>query len=352
MILKKCGKMKSNIYKKIIFYIILIALFSVILFIIGEFGLRLLGFTPDNPDRKDLIKVTPGGKYFMADDYLGYTHIAGKFRIFLPHNYSFITTHDSATLRITHPEEMNNSYANKEKIWIFGCSCTHGWSINDWETYPWRLQEKCREYEIINYGVSGYGTIHSLLLLQRDLKKKIKPRIVILAYASMHDARNTLSASRRKAATAYNFLGTIVQPYAELANARLIIHKPCNVTYHRPPFNTKSALIHFIERAFNALQARFSDSHTVTKAIIEEMNRLCIQNHITFIVAGINNDKRTTEMLSYCNNMKILTVDISIDNKSGKYTNEPYDPHPNALANHIYADKIFKFLTTHRLLFQ
>ena len=338
-------------FKKILFYFLFILISLILVFIVGEIGLRLIGFKPDNTDPRSLVRVEPGGKYYRADDYLGYTHVAGKYRVFLQYNYSFITTHDSNTLRITHPIIQDSAYAAKDKIWIFGCSITHGWSINDWETYPWRIQQDFPSYEVINYGVSGYGTIHSLLQLKRNLAIKKKPRIVILAYMSMHDVRNTLTANRRKAATVYNFLGPICQPYASLdKSGKLVIYKPVDVVYHPVPLNTVSALIHFLERAFNALEARFSNSHEVTRALISEINDICVQNNIVFILAGVDGDSQTREMLGYFKKKGVNTIDISIDNKSGKFNNLPYDAHPNGLANAIYARKLEDFISQHKLL--
>jgi hypothetical protein len=338
-------------YKKFLFFLIFIFILLITIGLVGEIGLRLLGFKPDNADPRSLVRVEPGGKYYRADDYLGYTHLPGKFKVYLPGGYSFITTHDSNTLRVTHPINEDSEYSSKDKLWILGCSVTHGWSINDWETYPWHLQQAFPGYEVVNYGVSGYGTIHSLLQLKRDLALKKKPKIVILAYMSMHDARNTLTANRRKAAIVYNFLGPVCQPYASLdKNGQLGISRPVDVVYHKVPFNTVSALIHFLERAFNILEAKFSNSHELTRAIITEMDEICKKDSITFILAGLDNEPLTKEMLQYFHGKGTLTIDISVDNKSGKFSNLPYDAHPNGLANAVYAQKLGEFIRKNRLL--
>jgi hypothetical protein len=337
--------------KKFLFFLVFIFLLLLAVGIVGEATLRLLGFKPDISDPRSLVRVVPGGKYYRADDYLGYTHLPGSFRVSLPTGYSFQTTHDSNTLRITHPSEEDYQYSPKDKLWIFGCSVTHGWSINDRETYPWKLQKDIPGYDVVNYGVSGYGTIHSLLQLERDLKTKRKPKIVILAYMSMHDARNTLTASRRKAATVFNFLGPVCQPYASLdKNGLLVISRPVDVVYHKVPFNTVSALIHFLERAFNTIEAKFSNSHEVTRAIISEMETVCRKDSIVFILAGIDNDRLTHEMLDYFRGKGVLTIDISLDNRSGKFSNLPFDAHPNGLANTLYAQKLADFIKQKNLI--
>jgi len=338
-------------FKKFLFFLIFLLILLLVMGIAGEIGVRLFGFKPDLADPRSLVRVVPGGKYYRADNYLGYTHLPGRYTVYLPGGYSFITTHDSNTLRVTHPIYEDPQYAPKDKLWIFGCSVTHGWSINDRETYPWRLQQAFPGYEVVNYGVSGYGTIHSLLQLKRDLAEKKKPRVVILAYMSMHDARNTLTANRRKAASVYNFLGPVCQPYASLdKNGRLVISSPVDVVYHKVPFNTVSAFIHFLERAFNTIEAKFSNSHEVTRAIIQEMYDMCKKDSITFILAGLDNERLTNEMLEYFHKQGILTIDISVDNRSGKYSNLPYDAHPNGLANAVYAHKLGEFIRKNNLL--
>lgn len=198
--------------KKTSFYVIYLLILAVIFVSGTEVILRLKGIMPWQKSEVS-IQVDPGGKFFRRHPTLGYTHIPGRFIVTLSSGYSFNVTHLPNALRITHPIDSNKEPKRKEEIWVFGCSYTHGWSISDEETYPWLLQKQFPEYDVINFGMSGYGTIHSLLQFRDALKTKT-PKVAILAYARFHDERNTFSRTRRKEIVPWNKLGPLVQPYA------------------------------------------------------------------------------------------------------------------------------------------
>jgi hypothetical protein len=342
------NKTKSavSLKKKIIFILFNLCLMFVILFMAGEVYVRFKGHKPLKKYRPDIL-VEPGGKYFQKDEDLGYTHLPGTFKITLKKTYSFVTTHRQDTLRITHPVEQDPLYAPKEKIWILGCSITHGWSVNDNETYPWLLQEKLPQYEVINFGVSGYGTIHSLIQLQRALKTMPKPKLVILTYASFHDTRNTFSRLRRRIVSEWNFLGPLTQPYASLdPQGKLVIHHADRVVYSPWPLARISALVNYLEEKYIAYESVRVPHHAVSRALVKRINDICREHGITLIVAGIkeNNRKSMKDMLTFCGKLKIPHVDIAVDLDQKKYNNLPIDGHPNALAHRIYAEKLFSFL--------
>src|SRR5262249_14741076 len=144
----------------------------------GELILRARGFTPWQADPKvDLIRVEPGSKFFQKHPVLGYAHIEGRFNITLrglsptkKNELQFTATHLPNTLRITRPLDTYTSSDDREEVWIFGCSFTHGWSVNDDETFAWLLQKRFPEYNVVNFGVSGYGTVHSLLQFRDALR--------------------------------------------------------------------------------------------------------------------------------------------------------------------------------------
>src|SRR6185503_2200430 len=121
----------------------------------------------------------------------------GQLRLTLMNDYSFRVTHLSNGLRITHP--LADPIAeNRDQIWIFGCSFTHGFGVNDDGTYPWILQSRLTGYEIVNFGTDGYGSVQSLIQFEEALQAGRKPALVIVAYASFHDMRNAMTRLWRK----------------------------------------------------------------------------------------------------------------------------------------------------------
>jgi hypothetical protein len=319
--------------------------FSALLALVGaEVALRWLGYQPWQV-KEVKITVEPGSTFFAKHPTLGYTHLPGQFKVTLPDGYSFRVTHLPNTLRITHPLDTYPLELSKAEIWIFGCSFTHGWTLNDEETYPWLLQEQFPEYEIVNFSVSGYGTLQSLLQFQEALGERPQPRLVIVTYASFHDQRNTLLRLRSKEIVPWNKLGPIVQPYATLDSAGKLSYAMADMTYREFPLMRTSALMNLIETTYDyKVEDAFYQSHEVTKAIIREFHRQAKAQGIELVVAGLLADRLTADTLASSRGQGISTVDISVDLSLRANRNLPHDPHPSPAANQQYAQKLESFL--------
>jgi hypothetical protein len=302
---------------------------------------RFKGFKPFTV-AKIQTTVEPGGRFFTNHPTLGYRQLAGEFRVTLISNYTFKATHGADSLRITHPPRPTNS-APRPEIWVMGCSYTHGWSLNDEETFPWLIQAKLPQYEVVNFGVNGYGTLHSMIQFQEFLKTRSKPAVVVVAYAAFHDERNTFVRSRRKAVVPYNQLGLLQQPYARLGSDGQLQHFLEPVEYAEFPLMRYSAFINFIEEKYDLLEERRVRSQQVTRAIVREFAELCRSKGVQFVVAGITRD--AMPLLDFCRDQKIPCVDIAVNLTIEGMRNNPYDDHPSARANREYAEKLEGYLT-------
>jgi hypothetical protein len=289
-----------------------------------------------------LILVEPAKPYYRADAALGYLPVPGAFKVTLPGPYSFTVTHGQNGLRITHPLESQPG-SEKREIWIFGCSFTEGWTVNDQETYPWLLQKQIKNYELVNFAVSGYGTLQSLIQFREALKSGQKPAVVVLSYASFHDRRNTLARSWMKTRMTYGpsvYLSDVKLPFMKWsANQEpQLLYRP--IAYQEVPLARYSALANTLDETLNRIVDTTYHSHEVSKALIDDFAELCKANQIQFIVAGITNDAATAEMLEYCKSRGMTTADISVNLNIKSNTNLPYDNHPSALAHQQYAQKL------------
>ncbi len=334
-ILKRQPLEKGQTYFfSLIFYgIVTMAFFS-----IAEFGARFRGITPWNVPTDVNVRVEPGGSFFSTHPRLGYTHLPGQFTVTLPAtSYSFHVTHLDTTLRVTHDLRTYDPEQRKDEIWIFGCSFTHGWSLNDEETYPWLLQERFPQYEIVNFGVNGYGTLQSLLQFQEALTQKNPPKTAIIAYAPIHDQRSTFLRIWQKNVAAWNQLDALAYPYARVNREGKLVSSLAKVEFREFPFMRNSAFAHFIEQTYNRLEERWYDSHQITKAIIKEFAELAEKHHVTLIVAGIIAHQNTEDMLEYAASLGAITGDVSVDLNIRENTNLPHDGHPSASANVQYA---------------
>ena len=290
----------------------------------------------------------PAGPYYALNSTLGYLPNAGKTNVTLPGPYSFTITHLPDGTRITHPLETYPGKPKKE-IWIFGCSLTEGWTLNDQETYPWLLQKKFSDYEVVNFGVAGYSTVQSLIQLREALLKRKKPILIVLAYASFHDQRNTLTRAwvkTRVTSGAAHYLGTVNLPYMAWSNDRQPELRYQPLEYREVPLARYSALANLLDSTYDRLVETTYHSHDISRKLIEQFYDLCKANQIDFVVAGIFSDASTREMLDYCRSKGIPATDISVDLRIRENTNLPYDDHPSALANLEYERTLESFLCT------
>ncbi len=78
----------------------------------------------------------------------------------------------------------------KKRILIIGDSYTFGFQVRDEETYPQILLTRfLPKYEVINWGVPGYGTDQQVLLYERE-GKIFQPDLVILGFFTRDVFRN------------------------------------------------------------------------------------------------------------------------------------------------------------------
>ncbi|MDP3920784.1 MAG: SGNH/GDSL hydrolase family protein [Candidatus Omnitrophota bacterium] len=314
-------------------------------FLVAEVAVRLFGQRPWKPSRgKRAWRIEPEDTLYAKDAKLGHTHLAGKHRAVSNRDpsHSFILTHGSDTLRVTSPPERTPQHDTRSEIWIFGCSYTHGWGINDWETYPWLLQERYPEYHVINFGVTAYGTIHSLIQFEQRIASGRKPACVVLAYSGRHDMRNTMSRHMSKKITAVNALGALVEPHAYFSADGKLSYEARLVEYKPWPLMRYSAFIHTLEEMFTRWEMSLHRNHEVTLAAIRRFREIATHLGSPFVIAGIYrvraNMRRTLE------SDRFLKVNISVDLGDPKNNCRPYDPHPSAAANRVYADKLSAFL--------
>lgn len=330
--------------KKLFFYFASLCLGVACSLVLAEVGARLLGYRPWTVQPAD-IRVEPGGRFFAHHPTLGYTHLPGEFRVTLAGTYVFKATNLENSLRVTRPLKSYNADRRAPEVWVFGDSVTYGWSVNDEESYPWLLQEKLPDHAVVNFGVSGYGNVHSLIQFREALQKAARPpKVVVMAYASWHDVRNTFIRARRKMLVSSRSLGPVNQPYSRLsADGKPEIFMD-TVEYREFPLMRYSALMHAIEEAYNSYEERHARSHEVTKAIFKEMIELCQAHGIEAVVAGLTSDATTKSMLAYCEGQGARTLSIYVDRHLKENNNLPYDSHPSALAHRRYAEKLEAFL--------
>lgn len=309
----------------------------------GEIIVRLAGYRPWASADVGYA-VEPGGRLFQLDSVTGYAHRAGRYHITFRDGYAFTVTHAPTTLRLTHPPDSTPAGAGRrDEIWIFGCSFTHGWAVNDSDTYAWRLQSALPAYEIVNYGVSGFGEVHMLRRFQAELARGAAPRAVVLAYGSFHDIRNTAGRGHRKVAVRYSRLPDMRLPMARLDDSRRLVVSMPVLEYAAVPLARWSALTNLIDDRYNAWEQRRLENAAVTRALIEEFARTARAHGVPLLVAGLDSSRATATLLAALRELGIAAADIAPP-RGRQYTNLPHDGHPSPLAHRLYAERLARAL--------
>lgn len=326
--------MKENARE--IFFAILLLTTSLAL---GEGLLRLIGLRPHT--LKVPAIISQPAQALIPHPDLGLSLNPGNYQVQINQHLQYQCTHLLDSTRST-----GSTMTGEKKVFLLGCSFTYGMGVSDSLTFPYLLQKEFPNWQILNYGVPAYGSLQSLLQLQKQLESGRQPNLVVLNYASLHDSRNKLSPAQQKywreALNGVRQLPYIAQvPRGEALDIQYL---SVDEMKKRWKWSAHFALLHLLEQVSDHILDGFEDKHLISQKIILKISNLCRANHIPFFVTGISNDAVTEQMLTFCGEHQIPTLYFGVDMADKKYNLSPYDSHPNALAHQIYAEKLGDFL--------
>lgn len=274
---------------------------------------------------------------------------------------SYTETLDNNYFRITKPLTSYINYYKKPIIALLGCSFTNGSFVEDSCTASYLLQNHLKSHNIINAGKGGRGTIEALKQLKYITN--IYPgnvKYAIYNYASFQEMRNVknqlwlnnfknMSSNTICTINKKTLLDTILYwekfEFCRLKNNKIDIYTCKNVKEDNNFFNNlyiRNACI----KLYGNLELKYKNKefHEVTCYLLLEMQKVCIQNGIKFIVCGITDDAETNKIYSFCKSNGIHNEKMNIDFGNPKYTFMPVDGHPNLLGHQIMAKRLLNIL--------
>lgn len=325
-----------------IFILFAILLVSAVIILTGEVAVRIAGYHRWKEQGRENILVQPGGRLYQQDPIVGYKPIPGRYEVIYP-THSFNVTHDSSSRRITGPQSDRKD--DRPEVWIFGCSFTYGWSLNDEDTYPWILQARKPDVKVQNYGVPGYGNVQALAAFVAALERSpSKPALAIFTYSGFHDERNMFLRSRSKSLASWASFGVLSQPFASLDSKGRVRYQSKELIYRPWPLMKWLATVHFLEVMYNnRIEPFFLRPHDLAKAVVSDMAKRCVEAGIPFAIAFLDKRADTEDMMKYCSSNAIPIIDMRVDYSDPAFMNLPYDPHPNRRANEVYAQRILEY---------
>ena len=157
--------MRVGLSKKIItiFFAVVISLLAT------EILLRIFG---TGPWKNVLINDSVTEKLiYTPDSTLGWKAKEGSY-LLLPTNPKGKQFH----LTIGKDGQRKTGENNKDvdgEILVIGGSFSLGWGVNDEDTFSSKLQKKYTNFKVYNFGQGGYGSVQSLLLLEKQIPGKL-----------------------------------------------------------------------------------------------------------------------------------------------------------------------------------
>ena len=232
------------------------------------------------------------------------------------------------------------------EVLVIGGSATQGWAVDDTETFSWFLQKKLNNLKVKNYGVGGYGTYQSLLLLENIMENNNVTQYVIYGFVKQHEVRNIAHGSWLHLLTKYSKRDHLELPYASLdKNNKLVKNPP--VQYINLPFRKQSAFVAKLEKKIMNMKSVLRDHNKtkITQGILLEMKKISELNESKFVFVFLHSNPEILNSYSnFLKKNKILFVNCSYpETREYQVENEG---HPNEKLHKLWAnciyDQIFK----------
>lgn len=336
--------------KSVLFY----SVYALLLFFpLLELSLRILQYQPyqHTPFR---IASQPAF-CILPHDHLGFSLNPGMYDVRINHGLQYRVSHGADSLRINHDPSVSD---HLPKLFMMGCSYTYGIGIDDKQNSSYLLQQYIPSYHIQNYAVPGYGTVQSLLQLQKAVETGNIPEIVIVNYADFHDDRNALTPQFRKTLNIgfersnpqlSSLMGRSKIPFLTssqaLSNPFEIKWEDWGSVYHNWPWREHLSSVNFLQDMSDKLTTYRQDPKSYTIYLFQQIHQICQAHNIRLIVAGLTSSPSTHRTLSQLDKMGIETIDISLDLTNCMFNHFPFDSHPNALAHRIFGRRLYQHLS-------
>jgi len=328
--------MHNTLFKKL--SLILISfVFSLILV---EFFLRILGFTPWTyiPSKNQ--------KMFDFDQNIGWKSKEGVYDIIASEEYKI----KKVLTVLNNGNRYSGEGSGDQQIIIVGGSFTQGWGVNDNETFSYKLQKKLKNFNVKNYGQSGYSGVQSYLLLKELLQESKNPRLVIYAFIDHHEYRNVARGEWLEMLLKYSKTGHANSPKVPFATLNkkneLVFHEPSG--YLQLPLREQLSFVPIIEKTImkHTTKKRKKQQKEVARQVFLEMKNISKEFNSKFLMVNLKSNIIEYESFFKKNNISFVDCNLSLTENyliKGDY-------HPNNKAHTIYSKCINDYINKEKLL--
>jgi hypothetical protein len=221
--------------------------------------------------------------------------------------------------------------AGDKTLAAYGCSHTFGTALSAEETFCSLLQGMFPKWRVENHGTGSYGSTQSLIQLRRDTRWE-PADYVTFCWIPSHLIRNVAEISWLQ-----GLMKNMSREIREGRYPRAALDGDGNLDLRWTRFPRWELM------GLDLTDFRPDRSYLdlVASAIFRRAREIVTQSGGHFFVTVLNG-QLSTSLRRSLDAVGIPVVDASLNHP--RYTCQPDDGHPNALANRIYAEKIRDYL--------
>ena len=172
--------------KRIIINLVLLFITIILFIALLEIFLRIFYPQPLNPT---FIPTNERDNFAEYDDLLGWKLKPNYEGVFFSSEYSTSIKNNAQGMRMSNDIEIEKA---KKRIAFLGDSYVWGHGLNEEQRMSNILQDKLNDFEVLNFGVSGYSTDHYYLLLNKTILDYNSDLVIIGFYANdLEDTGNS-----------------------------------------------------------------------------------------------------------------------------------------------------------------
>ena len=320
-----------------------LGLFALLLSLaLGEVVLRVAGYKPRSST------AAPGGDapdWSTSDPALAWVNRPGIGHPDEPGRVPMTFWPDGE--RASSPEPKKSA---SRRVVLLGCSFTQGFGIADDETFAWDLNQAYPDVRFENWGVGGYGTYQSLLLLERLLREPGRtPDLVVYHFIGDHTKRNVAAykwIKNLKSSTALYY----EPPRVAVEDGALATHPAHAIDAW--PLESHSAWVVVLHDVWLRWRLRDRDHQklTATQLLLERMDREVREAGSRLVITLL--DDMPADTREFLDRAKVPVIDCS----QPTYKSDPAKyrvggvGHPSGARNALWAECMHRELDARGLL--
>lgn len=220
-------------------------------------------------------------------------------------------------------------------IALVGGSFTFGQGLSDHETLAWRLQDEFPGRRFRNLGTNAYGTLQSLIWMERLFASDDPPKLVLYGFLFHHDGRNVAPPEWIRSLI-FSGRGYAYVPYATVDESGNLVRNP-PLRFRPWALRRWSVAAGYIQDQLAPWRhnKRYAQRTAVTNKLIEAMNELSRRNGATFVVVvfdGMTDEQGYVRFMRE-NGIRYIDCDFPLWDS----LKVPGDDHPNGEFNERWA---------------